>query len=107
MYDQTSQVVKSHSLAVRNFFCFLSNWPYVIRFGSSPPPPHGFLKADYDMAVRHSVAVAAVISDSNGNVVSAVSSKAPSLDVNGADEAKAALLAVNFGLSYGCRTLIL
>ena len=46
------------------------------------PPPPGYLKANFDVAIRPNFAVAAAtLSDSSGSVISACSKKLLSLDV--------------------------
>lgn len=66
-----------------------------------------FLKASFDIVVRHSFGVAgAVLSDSNGHIISAVTSRLPPLDVN-AGEAHVALLVVKYTVSCGYNSLIL
>jgi hypothetical protein len=71
------------------------------------PPPKGFLKANFDVAIRQHMAVAAAtLSDHDGNIIAAVSKKLPLLEVN-AGEAQAALLAIQFASSFGCHSLCL
>ncbi|GLT55501.1 hypothetical protein SLA2020_286170 [Shorea laevis] len=58
------------------------------------PPPLGYLKINFDVAVRSNYMVAAaVISDHDGSLLRAAAKKLPLLDIN-AGEAHAALLAV-------------
>ncbi|GLT71069.1 hypothetical protein SLA2020_431110 [Shorea laevis] len=58
------------------------------------PPSLGILKVNFDVAVRSNFMVAAaVITDHDGCLLSAVARKIPLLDIN-AGEAKAALLAI-------------
>lgn len=64
----------------------------------------GSLKANFNVAIRIDMAVAAaLISDSNGIVIAAASKRFPRVDVNVRD-AKAALLTVNLAYSYGCNS---
>lgn len=66
-----------------------------------------FLKANFDVAIRNGLAVAAtVLSDSNGNIIAVVSKKHSLVDVN-VCEAHATSLAVGLALSFGLNSLFL
>jgi hypothetical protein len=71
------------------------------------PPAVGWFKANFDVAVTHSFAVAAaVLSDDSGNIIAAASQKLVSRDVL-QGEAAAALLAVRLAVFSGCEQLLL
>lgn len=68
----------------------------------SGPSHRDFLKSNFDVAVRHNFVVAAVVlSDSNNQITSDVTSWLPPLDVN-AGKAQVALLAFKYVVSSGC-----
>lgn len=61
------------------------------------PPPQGFIKANFDRAIRSGYSVAAtVLSDENGQMLAACSSKIKSINFT-EGEAFVALLATRLG----------
>jgi hypothetical protein len=71
------------------------------------PPPMGYLKANFDVAIRPQFAVAAaILRDHNGEILAACSQRLPHMDSN-QGEAKAALLAVQLAFNSGPLPLIL
>jgi hypothetical protein len=71
------------------------------------PPAKGWVKLNFDVAVKDSFSVAAaVVSDENGDILNAATQK-----LHGSDalqgEAHAALLAVRLAYSMGCRLIAL
>lgn len=71
------------------------------------PPPPGFLKANFDVAIWPNFAVATTtLRDSLGNFLAVYSLRLPAIDAN-KGEALAALLAVWLTHSFGCSSLIL
>jgi hypothetical protein len=75
-------------------------WTAKDLIASWNPPPLGFFKINFDVAVRPNYMVAAaVISDHDGSLLWATAKKLPLLDIN-AGEAHAALLAVETATSF-------
>ncbi|XP_059440508.1 uncharacterized protein LOC132172957 [Corylus avellana] len=71
------------------------------------PPPLGFLKANFDVAIRPLFSVAAVVlNDHTGLIVAVCTKKLPHLDAT-VGEANAALLAVSFAADFGCSSILL
>ncbi|GLT55002.1 hypothetical protein SLA2020_281580 [Shorea laevis] len=69
-------------------------WTAKNLISSWNPPPIGFIKLNFDVAVRPDYMVAAVtVSDHDGSLIWATAKKIPCMDIN-AGEAQAALLAV-------------
>jgi hypothetical protein len=69
-------------------------WTAKDLIASWNPPPIGFIKINFDVAVRPNYMVAAaIISDHDGSLLWATAKKIPLMDIN-AGEAQAALLAV-------------
>lgn len=99
-------LLKEH--LVRTSQAHLTAWKLTSTSNLAWTPSHvGFLKANFDVAIRQHMAVAAaVLSDHDGNIIVAVSKKLPLLEVN-AGEAQAALLAVQFAFSFDCHSLSL
>jgi hypothetical protein len=72
----------------------------------SPPLP-GNIKANFDVAVKSDFSVAAmVLSDSNGNIIQAITKRLSTTDA-AIGEAQAALLAIQSAASFGVYSLIL
>jgi hypothetical protein len=96
-FFQLSRIVHMHVTARRD--CSLpSLWV---------PPDVGWLKANFDVAVKDSFAVAAaVLSDDQRNIFAAATQRLFSTDVL-QGEAAAALLAVRLAVSSGCDHLLL
>lgn len=71
------------------------------------PPPLGFFKVNFDVAIRPNFAVAAAtLRDHNGNFLAVNSLKLPHMDVN-LGEAHAALLAIRLATAHGCSPLLI
>lgn len=95
--QQISITVKHHNLA----------WAEAKYSSLWSPPLPGAIKANFDVAVKSDFAVAAmVLSDSNGNIVQAVTKRLSTTDA-AIGEAQAALLAVQCAASFGVYSLIL
>jgi hypothetical protein len=64
-------------------------------------PPRGFLKANFDVAIRPNfVVAAAILRDHQGEIIAAHSQRLPHMDAN-QGEARVASLAVKLASSYG------
>jgi hypothetical protein len=71
------------------------------------PPPLGYLKVNFDVAIRPNFAVAAsTLRDHEGNFLAVNSLKLPPMEV-AMGEAHAALLASRIAVSFGCSRLII
>ena len=92
------------NLVSHHIAAWKSNSDYVDDWS---PPPRGFLKANFDVAIRPNfVVAAAILRDHQEEIIAAHSQRLPYMDAN-QGEARAASLAVQLASSYGFPPLIL